>query len=108
MTYGLEITGSPELLSIRYRDASGAVVTQAENLADLTEIKFELPVDEVDAVDNVYFIEAAGTLPVGAKVRVSILVVRDDLEVAFRENQQFATETAPEVAVRAAASLPRN
>ena len=108
VTYGLEITGSPEFMSVRYRDAAGAVVTQSQSLTDLTEITFEILPSEVDAVNNVYFIEAAGTLPVGAKALVSVLVVREDIEVAFSEDQQFSTEALPDVAVRAAASLPRN
>ena len=108
VTYGLEITGNPELMSIRYRDASGTVIEQSDNLADLTEIEFELPTSEVDVVDNVYFIEAAGTLPVGTKAEVSILVIRENQEIAFSEDQEFAEEGDQEVAVRAAASLPRN
>ena len=108
VTYGLEITGNPELMSIRYRDAAGTVVERSQGLADLTEIQFELATGEVDVVDNVYFIEAAGTLPVGTKAEVSILVVRDDVEVAFSEDQGFSEEGDQEVAVRAAAGLPRN
>lgn len=108
VTYGLEITGNPELMSIRYRDAAGDVIEQTQNLSDLTEIQFEILPSEVDVVDNVYFIEAVGTLPVGAKAEVSILVIRENAEVAFQENQQFSTEALPDVSVRAAASLPRN
>ncbi|MGB3541581.1 hypothetical protein [Rubrivirga sp.] len=108
VTYGLEITGNPEFMSIRYRDASGTVIEQNQNLADLTEIEFEILPSDVAVVDNVYFIEAEGTLPVGAKADVSILVIRDGLEIAFSEDQEFATEALPDVSVRAAASLPRN